>query len=165
MVICILWPQRLNERNRAKYQRILSLSSHHQVHFFVRGGQEISKEIKDLVFRIKESPHINNLYLSHFVYFIYMVFCLGQLILRSRVDIMYSFVDQTSFISFAVQKIFGKIWVADIIDYPNSELAAVEQDLRNLSRTASQFRLNGRGPRPPQVKRISNWDRSDHTPP
>jgi glycosyltransferase involved in cell wall biosynthesis len=129
-----MWPQRLNEINRAKYQRILSLSKHHEVHFFVRGGQDISKEIRDHVFHIQESPCIKNLYVSHFAYLVYTAYGLAKLLLRNHIDIIYSFVDQTSVISFAVQKIFRKIWIADIIDYPNSELAAVEQDDRNAKR-------------------------------
>lgn len=125
--IAYLWPNKLHERNRARYQRAMSLSQSHDVKLIVRGTQPQNEEILSAVSAVYLSPSIERSnYLDHMTYYLYAVLVMAYLRLRGELDVIHTFPGPSTHLGICCKFVFGIDWVVDILDDPSVEHASLQ---------------------------------------
>lgn len=120
--IAYLWPNKLHERNRARYQRAMSLSKCHNVKLITRNSQPQSEEIQAAVSGVYLSPSIDHSkYVDNFVYYIYATSILIYLYLASKIDAIHTFPGPSTHLGFCCKVALNIVWVVDILDDPSVE--------------------------------------------
>lgn len=127
MEIIIIWPYELSISNRARYQRIKTLSEHYNVHLVTMMQDKIDSCIRGKLERVIRTPLMNRL--SYLLYPFALIYTVTTTRIKHKDVMIYVFYNWTIIFAIMLCLIYRLKLFVDFLDDPN--LMVEEMRVRN----------------------------------